>query len=90
MMRLVDLANRKLPAAIPHRFLMFYSNHDAVVSPAAALAVFAATAAPLKAVIEITDPGDPSHHVLAGDVLSAARTRQIADDIVEFIQRPAP
>lgn len=90
MMRLVDLANRQLPAAIPHRFLMFYSKQDAVVSAAAALAVFEASAAPQKAAIEIKDPGDPSHHVLAGDVLSAARTRQIADDIVEFIQRPAP
>ena len=90
MMRLVDLANRQLPAAIPHRLLMFYSKQDTVVSPAAALAVFEATASPQKAVVEIKDPGDPSHHVLAGDVLSAGKTRQIADDIIEFIRRPAP
>jgi esterase/lipase len=90
MMRLVDLANRQLPAAIPHRFLMFYSKQDTVISPAAALAVFEATAAPQKSVIEIKDPGDPSHHVLAGDVLSATKTRQIADDIIGFILRRAP
>ena len=90
MMRLVDLANRRLPAPIPHRLLMFYSREDTVVSPTTALAVIEGTTAPQKAVIEIRDPGDPSHHVLAGDVLSAARTRQIADDIIEFIRHQAP
>lgn len=90
MMRLVDLANRQLPARISQRLLVFYSKDDEVISPTAALAAYEATDAPQKAVIEITDPGDPSHHVLAGDVLSASKTRQIAGDIVEFILRPAP
>jgi esterase/lipase len=89
MMRLVDLANRQLPAEVPQRLLMFYSQDDAVVSPDAALAVLDKTIAPQKAVIKIEDPGDPSHHVLAGDVLSSQKTREIADDIVAFILRPA-
>ncbi len=88
MMRLVDLANRKLPASIDHRMLMFYSPEDAVVSPDAAHAVFAEIQAPQKSAIKISDPGDPSHHVLAGDVLSAESTSQIAAHIVEFILRP--
>ena len=90
MMRLVDLANRKLPADVPQRLLMFYSKDDTVVSPEAAVSVFEKTIAPQKKVIEIVDPGDPSHHVLAGDVLSKQKTRDIANDIVEFILRPAP
>jgi esterase/lipase len=90
MMRLVDLANRHLPASISQRLLMFYSKDDTVVSPTAARAAYEATDAPQKAVIEIRDPGDPSHHVLAGDVLSASKTRQVANNIVEFILRPAP
>ena len=89
MMRLVDLANRKLPDKIPQRLLMFYSSEDAVISPTEALSVFQRTTTPQKAVIEIDDPGDPSHHVLAGDVLSINNTRRIANDIVEFILRPA-
>ena len=89
MMRLVDLANRQLPAEVPQRLLMFYSKDDTVVS-AAAVAVFEKTIAPQKAAIEIVDPGDPSHHVLAGDVLSKQKTREIANDIVEFILRPVP
>lgn len=89
MMRLVDLANRKLPNTIPQRLLMFYSLDDAVISPTEALSVFQRTAAPQKTAIEIVDPGDPSHHVLAGDVLSNKNTRRIANDIVAFILRPA-
>ena len=45
---------------------------------------------PLKGGIEIENPGDPSHHVLAGDILSAGMTRRIANDIAEFILRPGP
>jgi esterase/lipase len=90
MMRLVDRANRILPAHISQRLLMFYSRDDKVISPDAAREVFEATRSPMKQAIEIQDPGDPSHHVLAGDILSPARTRQIADAIVEFIERPIP
>ena len=90
VMRLVDLANRKLPAAIPQRLLLLYSLADTVISADAALAVFAQTQAPQKAAIAITNPGDPSHHVLAGDILSAGKTQEIALVIVDFIGRPVP
>jgi fermentation-respiration switch protein FrsA (DUF1100 family) len=90
MMRLVDRANRLLPASIPQRLLLFYSRDDRVISPAAALAVFDATASPQKAALEITDSGDPSHHVLAGDILSPTTTRSMAEAIASFIERPTP
>jgi esterase/lipase len=90
MMRLVDRANRLLPADIPQRLLMFYSRGDMVISPKAALDVFNATASPQKAAMEITDSEDPSQHVLAGDILSPTTTQAVADAIVSFIRRPAP
>ena len=90
MMRLVGLANRHLPTDINQRLLMFYSSRDAVIAPAAALSVFQQTGAPQKAAVEINDVGDPSYHVLAGDILSGPTTQRIADDIVEFILRPSP
>lgn len=90
MMRLVDLAKQKLPGTIAQRLLLFYSLEDEVISPTTALAILEETASPQKRAVEITDPGDPSHHVLAGDVLSAAMTQRIADDIVAFIKRPVP
>lgn len=90
VMRLVDLANRNLPATIRQRLLMFYSLEDEVISAEAALDVFAGTDARQKSAIAIEDPGDPSSHVLAGDILSAAKTTDLAAAIVEFIARPAP
>lgn len=90
MMRLVDLANRQLPARVAQRLLLFYSVKDSVVSPDASLRVFENTDAPQKAKIAIDNPGDPSHHVLAGDVLSAQKTLNVANNIVEFISRPMP
>jgi len=89
MMRLVDLANRQLPDGIPQRLLMFYSPEDTVISHSEALSVFEQTGAPQKAAIEIRDPGDPSRHVLAGDVLSKQKTSPIANNIVAFILHPA-
>ena len=90
MMRLVDRANRLLPASISQRLLMFYSRDDSVISPEAALEMFDATASPQKAALEITDSGDPSQHVLAGDILSPATTRSMAEAIAGFIERPTP
>ena len=90
MMRLVDLANRQLPANVAQRLLLFYSARDSVVSPDASLRIFENTDAPQKTKIAIDNPGDPSHHVLAGDVLSAQKTNDVANDIVEFISRPMP
>ena len=90
MMRLVDRANRVLPADIPQRLLMLYSRDDQVISPSAALRVFDATGSPMKSAVEIHNPGDPSHHVLAGDILSPRGTQAIADTIIDFIERPIP
>lgn len=90
VMRLVDRANRMLPAAIEQRLLMFYARDDKVISTEAALAVFDGTVSPDKEAIEIAAPGDPSHHVLAGDILSPETTQDIADAIVSFVRRPAP
>lgn len=90
VMRLVDLANRKLPSTIPQKLLLLYSLQDTVISVDAALEVFARTRAPQKAAIAITNPGDPSHHVLAGDILSAGKTQEIAKAIVDFIAPRVP
>jgi len=90
MMRLVNRANDVLPDNVSQRLLMFYSKDDQVVSPEASLAIIDAIAAPDKQVIEITSAGDPSDHVLAGDILSPETTQDIANAIVEFIGRPVP
>ncbi len=90
VMRLVDLVGGRLPAHMRQRLLVFYSRNDRVVSPMAIHDAFAAVDAPAKALIDVTDAADPSHHVLAGDILSPGTTAAIATQIVEFIRRPAP
>ena len=90
VMRLVDRANAGLPATIDQRLLVFYSRDDQVVLPPAIVAAYDLIASPQKALVEIRNPGDPSHHVLAGDILSPGSTDSITRSIVEFISRPAP
>jgi len=90
MMRLVDRANRVWPAALSQRLLVFYSHDDAVVSAQTMLAVLGETDAADKMLIEVTDSGDPSRHVLAGDILSPATTDRVVASISGFILRRGP
>lgn len=90
VMRLVDRANRMLPAEISQRVLVFYSADDDVVSSQAALTVINATTSPAKELIEIDTSGEASDHVLAGDIMAPGNTRSFADAIVDFIERPVP
>lgn len=85
LVRLMDHAARKLPATIEQRVIMFVSPDDQVVSPDAAREAFAAIDAPAKRLVEVTSPGDPSSHVLAGDILSPDSTDDIARQIVAFV-----
>jgi len=90
MMRLVDRANQLLPGAMQQRWLMFVSEQDTVVSASAAIAIFEATSAPEKALVRVDDSGDPSRHVLAGDILSPTTTARVAAAVVDFIEPRVP
>ena len=90
MMRLVDRANRVWPKALSQRLLVFYSRDDAVVSAETTLAMIGETGAGDKTLIEVPDSGDPSRHVLAGDILSPATTDRVVESIAGFILRRGP
>ena len=90
VMRLVNYANRQLPAEISQRLLVFYSKDDRVVSADAIRDAFEIIESPQKQLIEVPNSGDASNHVLAGDIMSPQTTSGIADKIVDFIGRPAP
>jgi len=87
VMRLVDLLNAKLPMRLEQNLLVLLSPRDTVVSPAATKQAYARIDAPHKALIEIEDAGDPSNHVLAGDILSPDSTDEVAAMIVDFVRR---
>lgn len=88
MMRLVDYAQSILPLELEADLLVIYSRADEVVSPAATLAATARITATRQQLIEVTRSGDPSHHVLAGDILSPATTDEIVAEIVGFVRNP--
>ena len=87
VMRLVDLLNARLPMALQQNLLVLLSPDDTVVSPEATRQAYARISAPRKMMLEIKDAGDPSNHVLAGDILSPAKTDQVAATIVDFVLR---
>jgi len=87
MMRLVDMLNERLPMRLEQNLLVLLSPDDEVVSPEATRQAFEQISAPHKALVEIEDAGDPSNHVLAGDILSPGNTDDVAALIVDFVQR---
>ncbi len=85
VMRLVDRAKSLASVPMTQEVLMLLSPQDTVISPAAARRAYDSIDAPRKALVEILDAGDPSHHVLAGDILSPGTTEEIADLIADFV-----
>lgn len=85
VMRLVDLLSSGLPMQLEQNLLVLLSPDDTVVSPAATKQAFAQIEAPRKKLVEIEDAGDPSNHVLAGDILSPSSTDDVAALIVDFV-----
>lgn len=88
VMRLVDLLNSGLPMQLRQNLLVLQSPEDKVVSAEATRHAFARIRAPRKQFIEIEDAEDPSHHVLAGDILAPNSTGRIAAAIVDFVSEP--
>lgn len=64
-----------------------YSKHDKVVSPRATRKTIARLGSPEVRVYRVEGDGDPSHHVVAGDILSPATTRPLANEILTFLER---
>jgi len=87
LMRLVDLLDSRLPMQLEQNLLVLLSPDDEVVSPEATKQAFERISAPRKQLIEIEHAGDPSNHVLAGDILSPGSTDDIAALIVDFVRR---
>jgi len=74
-----DLSRTRAPT------LCLVSPADRVVDPAVARARFAELPEP-KQLIEVTSSADPSHHVLAGDVLAPDDTAPRAEELLRFLR----
>jgi alpha-beta hydrolase superfamily lysophospholipase len=90
VIRGVNRALGKIETVSAPRVQVFYSPDDKVVSVPALLSAFDAIRSPQKEIIPVPETGEPSAHILAGDIISPANTLPIAGRIVDFILRRAP
>ena len=86
MMRLVKLARSKLPLTLDQELLVFYSPQDAVVNTDRIIASYAEITAAKRQMVVIEGSGDPSNHVLAGDILAPENNERIAREIADFVR----
>jgi alpha-beta hydrolase superfamily lysophospholipase len=85
MMRVVDLINKLDLAQIHQPTLVFYSREDQVVDSDLVKRRFRKLGADRKRLVEVTDTTDPSHHVLAGAILSPNTTEAVKAAVLAFI-----
>ncbi len=85
MMGLVKLARQQNHSKVKVPCLVIYSPLDQVVDAQAVETAFEALGSEQKKLVPVTTSQDPSHHVLAGDILSPGTTVPLADMIYQFI-----
>ena len=86
MMRLVKFARSKLPLSLQQPILTLYSPNDEVIDVAWIESALGQIDSPKNAAIKIARSGDPSNHVLAGNILSPENNDLVAGHIVRFLR----
>ncbi|MDF3193654.1 alpha/beta fold hydrolase [Pseudomonas sp. 1928-m] len=86
MMALVKYVREQPLEQISTPILTLYSQDDQVVSAPAIEAAFARFGSPHKQLIALKDTQDPSHHVLAGEILSPSDTARVNLAIMQFLK----
>jgi alpha-beta hydrolase superfamily lysophospholipase len=82
---------RAVRSADPRRFripvLVAYSPEDRVVDPDRIREWYDSIASLQRELLEVHDAGDPSNHILAGDILSPQTTGRLVTRAVQFLQK---
>jgi esterase/lipase len=86
MMRLVKYTRTLLPVELGQSLLVFYSPKDRVVDSERIVTAFGQMQGPHRKLVPVSESGDPSHHVLAGDIMSPGNNEMMVDEIVRFIR----
>ena len=84
MMRLVNLARSKLPLRLEQSLLTLYSPNDQVIDSQWIATALAQIDSPRAKVVKIELSGDPSNHILAGDILAPENNHVVAEHIGNF------
>jgi esterase/lipase len=90
MMRLVKYVRGKLPLQLEQSVLVIYSPADTVVDTGRIATSFEQIGSPHRQLLTIPSSGDPSNHVLAGDIMSPETNDLVAASIVRFIADRKP
>jgi esterase/lipase len=90
MMRLVKYVRGRLPMHLEQSVLVIYSPADTVVDTEWISSAFNQINSPHRQLLTIPSSGDPSNHVLAGDIMSPQTNRLIVSEITRFILRQNP
>jgi len=88
MMRLVKYVRGMLPLRLDQAVLVLFSPEDTVVDTDWIRSGFDQLQSPRRRLLEITSSGDPSHHLLAGDIMSPENNQAVAESIVSFVNDP--
>lgn len=86
MMRLVKFTRSKLPLTLSQPLLTIYSPNDQVVDTEWIESALARIDSPRLQTVQLAESGDPSNHVLAGDILAAENNAVVLGHILDFLQ----
>lgn len=86
MMSLVRLTRRADLESIEMPVIVFYSEDDGVIDARLIPGQMARLSGRVE-LVNVPDPEDRNHHVLAGDILSPGTTDRLVDDAVRFLER---
>jgi esterase/lipase len=90
MMRLVKYVRGQLPLQLKQSVLVIYSPADRVVDTDRIATAFEQIDSPQRHLLRIPTSGDPSNHVLAGDIMSPQTSEPVVASIVRFVEDQIP
>ena len=85
-MQAVALARDLDYGQISQPVMMIYSENDQVIRPEMVQQRFAELGSRHKRLVPVNTSGDPSHHVIAGDIMSPSTTEHIVEQILDFLR----
>jgi len=86
MMRLVKYVRARLPLRMDVPVLTFYSPSDTVIDVKAVRSSLEQLHVPRSVTVEVFESGDPSNHVLAGDILSPSNNLLVVERSIRFLR----
>ena len=85
MIGLVDLVRQNAISTVDTPTLVLYAEKDKIIDVEQVKSQFHRLSSPIKKLVAVSSSTDPQQHILAGDVLSPASTKEVHKTIIEFL-----